>query len=323
MMSDIQTFSKTEEGHHRIPFARPHNHYIGQMRFPCHEGEGGVRAAPCRPRQTGGVSTVRPASQETPVDIVAVAVTTAALTAIIAARYLLVAGAAHALLWLRPPEKIASRRLNRDTPKPATIRNELKLSLLSSWIYALPATLALEAWKHGGTLIYLDVGRYGWPYLFLSAALYLIIQDAWYYWLHRAMHHRWLFATLHAGHHRSRQPTPFASFAFNSGEAALNAWLAPALVFLIPIHPAVLIAILMAMTLTAVLNHSGWEVLPQGFVHGPIGAWLISATHHSVHHTHYDKNFGLHFRLWDRLMGTDVMPAREQSPDAPGAGLKG
>jgi len=238
----------------------------------------------------------------------AVLVTTAALTVIIALRYLAVAGAAYALLWRRDPARVAGRRLNAGTPTAALIRHELKLSLLSSWIYALPAALALEAWKAGGTRIYLDPDRYGWPWLIASGLIYLLIQDAWYYWLHRAMHHRALFRHLHAGHHRSRRPTPFASFAFDAGEAALNAWLLPALVFVIPIHPAVLVAILMLMTVTAVLNHSGWEVLPRGLVHGPVGRWLISATHHDLHHTRYDKNFGLHFRLWDRLMGTDLMP---------------
>jgi sterol desaturase/sphingolipid hydroxylase (fatty acid hydroxylase superfamily) len=80
-------------------------------------------------------------------------------------------------------------------------------------------------------------------------------------------------------------------------------------VFVIPIHPAVILAILALATLTAVLNHAGAEVLPRWWVDGPPGAWLISATHHSVHHGHYDKNFGLYFRVWDKLMGTDAMPA--------------
>jgi beta-xylosidase len=40
MMSDIETFSKIEESLLRIQFAPPHNRPIGQMRFPCIEGEG-------------------------------------------------------------------------------------------------------------------------------------------------------------------------------------------------------------------------------------------------------------------------------------------
>jgi sterol desaturase/sphingolipid hydroxylase (fatty acid hydroxylase superfamily) len=241
--------------------------------------------------------------------ILEVLITTAALTVIIAVRYLLVAWSAYALIWGRKG-KSAGRQLNRDAPRAATIRHELRLSLLSSWIYALPAALAMAAWYHGGTLIYTDVARYGVLWLFASGALYLLIQDAYYYWLHRLMHRPALFAAVHAGHHRSRQPTPFASFSFTWAEAALNAWLMPALVFVIPIHPAVILTILSLATIAAVLNHAGAEVLPPWVVEGPVGGWLISATHHSVHHNHYDANFGLYFRFWDRAMRTDRMPGR-------------
>jgi lathosterol oxidase len=234
--------------------------------------------------------------------------TTLILTLAIALRYVLVVWAAYALIWGgKGPSR--GRQLNRDRPKLATIRHELKLSLLSSWIYALPAALVFEAWRHGGTRVYLDIGRYGVAWLFVSGALYLVIQDTYYYWLHRLLHQPAMFRFAHAGHHRSRQPTPFASFSFDWAEAALNAWLLPALTFVIPVHPIVIVVLLTLMTLLAVLNHAGAEVLPDGLVRGPIGAWLISATHHSVHHDHYGANFGLYFRVWDRLMGTDRMPA--------------
>jgi Delta7-sterol 5-desaturase len=234
--------------------------------------------------------------------------TTVILTLAIAGRYLLVVWAAHALIWGRTgPAR--GRQLNRARPRMASIRYELKLSLLSSWIYALPAAVVFEAWRHGGTLVYLDIGRYGVAWLFVSGALYLVIQDTYYYWLHRLMHHRSVFRHVHAGHHRSREPTPFASFSFDWTEAALNAWLLPALTFVIPIHPIVIGVLLTLMTVLAVLNHAGAEVWPDRFIRGPAGGWLISATHHSLHHRRYDANFGLYFRVWDRLMGTDHMPA--------------
>ncbi len=242
-----------------------------------------------------------------------VAMTTLILTVAIAARYVLVVWAVYAIVWGRKDGRVIGRRLNRDRPKAATIRHELKLSLLSSWIYALPAAVVWEAWRAGGTLIYLDVGRYGVAWLFISGALYLLIQDTYYYWLHRLMHQRAVFRFAHAGHHRSRQPTPFASFSFDWAEAALNAWLLPALTFVIPVHPAVIVALLTIMTVAAVLNHAGSELLPDWLVLGPVGAWLISATHHSLHHTHYGANFGLYFRFWDRAMGTDMMPERERA----------
>ena len=160
---------------------------------------------------------------------------TAALTGIIAARYLVVSGLAFWLLWQRGGEKLAARRLNRERPMRRVIMQEIQLSLLSSVAYAAPAAIVLQAWLNGGTRIYTGWTAYGGaPYLLISAAAYLVLQDSYYYWAHRMMHGPGLFKWMHAGHHRSRQPTPFASFAFDPAEALLTAWLLPVLVFLIP-----------------------------------------------------------------------------------------
>jgi lathosterol oxidase len=233
---------------------------------------------------------------------------TLALTLIIAVRYLAVAGAVHALVWVAPHDAASRRRLNRDAPNAKLIWQEIRLSLMSSWIYALPAALAYEAWRMGWTRVYLNVDQYGWPWLIVSGLIYLAVQDTYYYWIHRAMHHSAFFRWTHAAHHRSRQPSPFASFAFSALEAAATAWVLPALVFVVPIHPAVILTLLTVMTAAAVLNHAGWELMPGWLVRGPVGDWLITATHHSRHHTHMTTNYGLYFRLWDRLMGTDAMP---------------
>jgi Delta7-sterol 5-desaturase len=237
-------------------------------------------------------------------------ITTLALTAIIAARYLVLSGLFYWLLWQRGGEKLGARRLNRERPMAALIRAEIRLSLLSSGIYAAPAAVALIAFLHGGTRIYTDWRAYGGlPYIFLSLLIYLAVQDTYYYWGHRLMHHPRLFSWTHAGHHRSRHPTPFASFAFDPAEAALTGWLMPTMVFFVPIHLAAAIGLLLFMTVVAISNHSGWEMLPRSLVTGPVGSQLISATHHGYHHIRFDRNYGLYFRFWDRVMGTDAMPA--------------
>jgi len=241
-------------------------------------------------------------------------ITTLALTAIIAARYLLLSGLFYWLLWQRGGEKLGARRLNRERPMAALVRAEIRLSLLSSGIYAAPAAVALIAFMHGGTQIYTDWRAYGGlPYILLSVFAYLAVQDTYYYWGHRLMHHPRLFSWTHAGHHRSRHPTPFASFAFDPAEAALTGWLVPAMVFFVPIHIAAAIGLLLFMTVVAIFNHSGWEVLPRSLVTGPIGSQLISATHHGYHHIRFDRNYGLYFRFWDRVMGTDAMPEEKIS----------
>ncbi len=233
---------------------------------------------------------------------------TAALSAIIALRYLVVAAGLYALLWRRGEPRLGALRLNTRAPTRAGVMHEMRASLVSSPIYALPAAVALQAFRHGRGLLYADPLRYGLWWLPASAVIYLLVQDAYYYWTHRALHQRWAFAWAHRGHHLSREPTPFASFAFDAAEAAATAWVLPALTFLVPLNLEVALGLLTLMTLSALFNHCGFEVWPQAWVRGPVGRWLITATHHSLHHTRLRSNYGLYLRAWDRWMGTDAMP---------------
>lgn len=243
--------------------------------------------------------------------ILAVLITTLWLSAIIGLRYLLIAGAVWWALWGRG--KGVGRQLNRDRPSGRLMRQEIRYSLISTPIYAFPAAIALEAFKEGGTKLYLDPGLHGWWWLPVSLVLLMLIQDAHYYWTHRLLHHPRLFPFAHAGHHRSREPSPFASFAFDPVEAVATAWVLPLLVFLIPVNIWVIVVLLTLMTITAVMNHCGRELWPDRWVRSGPGAQWITATHHSRHHTHMKTNYGLYFRLWDRICGTDAMPP-DQAP---------
>lgn len=242
--------------------------------------------------------------------VVAVLITTAWLSLIIGARYLLVAGGVWWMTWGRPQG--LGRRLNRERPSRRLMAHEVRHSLLSTPIYAFPAAVALEAWKAGGTRLYLDPTAWPLWWLPVSFVLVMVVQDTHYYWTHRLLHHRKLFGWAHAAHHRARDPSPFSSFAFDPAEAALTAWLLPALAFVIPLNLWMLAVMLTVMTASAVMNHCGWEVWPEPWVRGRIGSQLITATHHSRHHTHMKTNFGLYFRWWDRVCGTDAMPGERQ-----------
>ena len=231
--------------------------------------------------------------------VAAVLITTLWLSLIIGARYLLVAGGVWWLTWGRANG--IGRQLNRERPSRRLMLHEIKYSLLSTPIYAFPAAIALEAWKAGGTRLYLDPGAYPLWWLPASFLLLLVVQDAHYYWTHRLLHDRRVFAWAHAAHYRARDPSPFASFAFDPAEAVLTAWL-------------LLAVMLTVMTATAVMNHCGREMWPDRWVRGRVGSQLITATHHSRHHTHMKTNFGLYFRVWDRWCGTDAMPpAKDQA----------
>ena len=197
-------------------------------------------------------------------------------------------------------------QLSRRPPAPGSIRQELVASLIASPIYALPVALVLELWKRGGTALYMDPAAHAWWWLPASALIYLFAHDAYYYWLHPALHSRLLFAVCHRGHHRSHDRGPFASFAFDPAEALLTAWFLPALALIVPIQIYLALGLLMFMTLTAVLNHAGREVWPERWLDHPLASAVITARHHDRHHKRFKGNYGLYFTFWDRLMGTEI-----------------
>ena len=224
----------------------------------------------------------------------------AAMTAIVAVRYLAVSGFFAWLTGRARPGLYAGARMR------GQMRREIGWSLLAAAIYGVPAGLTMYAWTDlGWTRIYTDAGGDGWLWLPLSGMVYLFIHDSYFYWTHRAMHRPRLFRLMHAVHHHSRPPTAWAAMSFHPWESLSGAILIPALTFLIPIHVGALAVVLAVMTFFGVTNHIGWEIFPRRWLTGRFGAAMISASHHQRHHSDYRCNFGLYFRFWDRLCHTD------------------
>lgn len=230
--------------------------------------------------------------------LLAILLSALAMTIIVGARYLLTSGGFALATRARHPGLY--RGLDPQ------IRREIGWSLASAAIYGVPAGIVAWGWQNRGwTLIYRDV--HAWPlwYLPVSVLLYLAAHDTWFYWTHRWMHLPGPFRVAHAVHHASRPPTAWAAMAFHPIEALTGAVAIPLLVFVIPIHVAMLGIVLTIMTVMGVTNHMGWEIFPRFMWRGPLGAWLITASHHQRHHERYGCNFGLYFRFWDRLCRTD------------------
>lgn len=187
------------------------------------------------------------------------------------------------------------------------IRAEVRHSLGAAVIYGVPAGIALYLWTHQGwTLLYTEWAAFPLWYLPASLLIYLFVQDSWFYATHRAMHRsKRLFRWAHAVHHQSRPPTAWTAMSFHPLESLSGAIVIPLLVFIVPIHIAMLGIVLAVATFMGVTNHMGWEIFPQRFVHSRLGSWVITASHHERHHEEYGCNFGLYFRFWDRLCGTD------------------
>ncbi len=222
-----------------------------------------------------------------------------AMTLIVGARYLLTSGVFAWATRIKHPDLYCGL--------DAQIHREIKWSLASAAIYGVPAGVVAWGWNNlGWTQIYADIATYPLWYLPLSVLLYMFAHDSWFYWTHRLMHRPYWFKAAHAVHHDSRPPTAWAAMSFHPWEALTGAVVVPFLVFFIPIHIAALGLVLAIMTFMGITNHMGWELFPGFVVHGKLGKWLITATHHQKHHDAYRGNYGLYFRFWDRLCGTDL-----------------
>lgn len=181
------------------------------------------------------------------------------------------------------------------------VRREVRWSLLSSLLFAVFSAFCFWMFQQGWTKIYTDMTEYGWLYFFISPLLLIGIYETYYYWLHRWMHLPSVFKVVHKVHHQSIEPTVFTSFSFHPLESVAQLLFFPLFLYFIPIHFIMLFAMLMMMTLSAIVNHSGVEILHQKFALRN----FISSSHHELHHSEFKTNFGLHFTWWDKVMKTE------------------
>ncbi|XGV97870.1 MAG: sterol desaturase family protein [Leptolyngbya sp. BL-A-14] len=227
-----------------------------------------------------------------------------ALFGIILARYFLVAGGMYLAFYSPLSKSFANSKVHPWSPSWRSIQHDIKLSVLSAGVFALAAAFILSESSWGLTRLYSHPQQYGLWYLGVSYGAVLILQDAYFYFTHRLFHHPFLFHWLHQGHHRSRHPTPWTSFAFDPLEAIVQSLFLVGIVFVMPLHFITVIAVLITMTVWAVLNHLGIDRLPLAFPHAWLGRWFIGPVHHSLHHLKYTVHYGLYFTFWDKLFGT-------------------
>jgi Delta7-sterol 5-desaturase len=176
------------------------------------------------------------------------------------------------------------------------IGHDIIWSLVSSIVFAASGAYLIE----GKTEIYFDLQQHGHGYFVLSVCAFVLIYDSYFYWTHRLLHHKKLIR-WHMVHH-NKKPTAWTSFAFHPLEAVLQALLVPVLVTFIPIHWAGLALFLGFISVTGVTNHLGYEIFPAALEKK---FNLITANHHLFHHHKLNRNFGLTFTFWDKIMGTN------------------
>lgn len=197
-----------------------------------------------------------------------------------------------------------ARRIQDKVPGGDQIWREVLASLRTFLIFAIGSVALYEAVVAGWTKMYWPLTARPLWYVPVSFILCALLLDAYFYWVHRFMHWRPVFALVHLTHHRSVTPTPWTIFAFSPLEAVLQFLPIALLVFLVPMCPLVLVLVLSHNTLVNVAGHNGIEIIPKSISQAPILRWFNTVTHHDAHHSNTRVNYGSYFNLWDRWMGT-------------------
>lgn len=221
------------------------------------------------------------------------------------ARYFIIAGIAFFLVYRIFAYTLQKNKIQQRSAARADFLREIKHSLSSNVIMVLVGLPFLFGPLKQFTLMYSQVGEYGVFYLILSVGLALIIHDTYFYWMHRLLHHPLLFKRTHLLHHKSTNPSPFTSYAFSSIEAATEGLILPILLLILPLHPIAIFSFVTSSFIINVYGHLGYEIAPKGFRKSFLFEILNTSVHHNLHHSKFKGNYGLYFRVWDRLMGTE------------------
>lgn len=217
----------------------------------------------------------------------------------------MVSGLFYAVFYLWYPRRWEQRKLGTRKYTRRQFKREIAWSTVTGVIFALTGTLILFLWQRGDTKIYTDIDQYAWWWLPVSFCISLLIDETYYYWVHRLLHSRGLFKNIHRIHHQSSITSPWTAFAFHPVEGILLSLVLPVTLMIVPMHPVAIFSQLAIMTFTSVINHLDIEIYPEKFNHHAIGRWLIGATHHSLHHKQFRYNYGLYFTFWDKWQKTE------------------
>ena len=162
-------------------------------------------------------------------------------------RYLVVAGIFFLLYYVIFRQRWILKKIQSKFPTRKDYLREIKFSLISMSIFVLVAWVMLRSSVSQFTLRYDLIEAYGWDYWLLSIILMIFIHDTYFYWTHRVMHHPKIYRQIHAIHHKSRNPSPWAAFAFHPIEGVITAGVIVPISLLIPFHSSALMVFLLFM----------------------------------------------------------------------------
>ncbi|CAH9131770.1 unnamed protein product [Cuscuta epithymum] len=213
----------------------------------------------------------------------------------------------HNQLWISYSRHRTGTGKNRILDKPIEFDqvdresnwdDNIMLSGLLIYVFNVLTSKAsqLPAWRLDGLLI--TVLLHAGPVEFL------------YYWLHRALHHHYLYSRYHSHHHSSIVTEPITSVIHPFGEH-----LAYFLLFAIPMlttvfsgtaSNVVLFGYITYIDLMNNLGHCNFEFIPTWLfsICPPLKYLMYTPSYHSLHHTQFRTNYSLFMPFYDYMYGT-------------------
>lgn len=220
-------------------------------------------------------------------------------------RYLFAASIIFALVWVLRQTALKSRKIQRREASAADIRREFLQSIQSALVYTIGAGFLIWGRETGVLYDFLRSG-FGLGNDLLLLAAMIIAHDAYFYWVHRTIHHPLLFKHFHRAHHRSITPTPWAAYSFAIPEAVVMFMFVPIWTYFVPTPGLVFFLWINFQIFRNAMGHAGFELMPSWWLSTPLTSWINTTTHHDLHHNGgFNKNYGLYFTWWDKWMGTE------------------
>ncbi|PVI06150.1 sterol desaturase [Periconia macrospinosa] len=141
-------------------------------------------------------------------------------------------------------------------------------------------------------------------------AIFFVIEDAWHYWMHRAMHWGPLYKNIHKIHHQYSAPFGLAAEYASPIEVMVLGFGtvgSPIIWTCITgdLHILTMYVWIVLRVCQAIDAHSGYE-LPWS-LHHFLPFWA-GAEHHDVHHERFIGNYSSSFRWWDFVLDTEAGP---------------
>ncbi|MBS7566897.1 sterol desaturase family protein [Mucilaginibacter sp. Bleaf8] len=222
-----------------------------------------------------------------------------------AVRYFVIAGVPFILFYKLLSNWFSQSKIQNRNAGIKDFVREVLHSMQSTAVFAVIGYLVLFTPLQRYTQVYTDINAYPVWWIAVSLILSLIIHDTYFYWMHRLLHHKKLFRYTHLVHHQSTNPSPWTSYSFHILEACVEGGVLFVVAILMPLHPITIVLFTVVGFMINVYGHLGYEVAPQGFRHTVLFEVLNTSVHHNLHHSKFKGNYGLYFRVWDRLMGTE------------------